>query len=296
MIVVLVQNHGFHSIGSLSESLGSQRFGTKYRYRDSESGRLEGDCCRSTSRPTPAASVPTSSRCTPRASSSRPSRTPRRRPPTAARSSSTSRRTHGLRPGRRRLVGRARQRRLGARLDAGRLRRLPGAQEAQRPLIAPTRPSKTPLRGPNDDQARHARQRPRQLGGVVRGRPGQQTPWRRFLDEVAQAGYTRIELGPYGYLPTDPSHLREELDNRGLTVTAGTIFEHLHRKDSWDSHVVGRLGRRRAHGGDGGRAPRRHPGLLARPGDRRHHRGRPADRPGVAGLRHPDQPAGQGDP
>lgn len=32
-----------------------------------------------------------------------------------------------------------------------------------------------------------------------------QTPWQRFLDEVAAAGYTRIELGPYGYLPTDPA-------------------------------------------------------------------------------------------
>lgn len=42
VIVVLVQNHGFASIGSLSESLGSQRFGTAYRYRD-ESGRLQGD-------------------------------------------------------------------------------------------------------------------------------------------------------------------------------------------------------------------------------------------------------------
>jgi inosose dehydratase len=63
----------------------------------------------------------------------------------------------------------------------------------------------------------------------------QQTPWRRFLDEVAAAGYTRIELGPYGYLPTDPSHLRDELDQRGLTMTAGTIFEHLHREDSWQS-------------------------------------------------------------
>jgi 3D-(3,5/4)-trihydroxycyclohexane-1,2-dione acylhydrolase (decyclizing) len=43
VIVVLVQNHGFHSIGSLSESLGSQRFGTSYRFRDTDSGRLEGD-------------------------------------------------------------------------------------------------------------------------------------------------------------------------------------------------------------------------------------------------------------
>lgn len=43
VIVVLVQNHGFHSIGSLSQSLGSQRFGTAYRARDSGSGRLDGD-------------------------------------------------------------------------------------------------------------------------------------------------------------------------------------------------------------------------------------------------------------
>ncbi len=42
IIVVLVQNHGFASIGALSESLGSQRFGTEYRYR-SASGRLDGD-------------------------------------------------------------------------------------------------------------------------------------------------------------------------------------------------------------------------------------------------------------
>jgi len=43
IIVVLVQNHGFHSIGSLSESLGSQRFGTRYRYRNDATGRLDGE-------------------------------------------------------------------------------------------------------------------------------------------------------------------------------------------------------------------------------------------------------------
>ncbi|MFH8568084.1 3D-(3,5/4)-trihydroxycyclohexane-1,2-dione acylhydrolase (decyclizing) [Streptomyces sp. NPDC017993] len=43
VIIVLVQNHGFASIGSLSESLGSQRFGTKYRFRNGDSGRLDGD-------------------------------------------------------------------------------------------------------------------------------------------------------------------------------------------------------------------------------------------------------------
>jgi 3D-(3,5/4)-trihydroxycyclohexane-1,2-dione acylhydrolase (decyclizing) len=42
IIVVLVQNHGFASIGALSESLGSQRFGTAYRKRTGD-GRLDGD-------------------------------------------------------------------------------------------------------------------------------------------------------------------------------------------------------------------------------------------------------------
>ena len=42
IIVVLVQNHGFASIGALSESLGSQRFGTAYRKRSGD-GRLDGD-------------------------------------------------------------------------------------------------------------------------------------------------------------------------------------------------------------------------------------------------------------
>ena len=43
LTIVLVQNHGFASIGALSESLGSQRFGTSYRFRNPESGSLDGD-------------------------------------------------------------------------------------------------------------------------------------------------------------------------------------------------------------------------------------------------------------
>ncbi|MQM26069.1 3D-(3,5/4)-trihydroxycyclohexane-1,2-dione acylhydrolase (decyclizing) [Glycomyces albidus] len=43
VVIVIVQNHGFASIGALSESLGSQRFGTAYRYRDAETGLLDGD-------------------------------------------------------------------------------------------------------------------------------------------------------------------------------------------------------------------------------------------------------------
>lgn len=69
--------------------------------------------------------------------------------------------------------------------------------------------------------------------------PGQ-TPYTRFLDEVAASGYQWIELGPYGYLPTDPEQLSDELAARDLKLSAGTVFEHLHRDgtaadDNWNS-------------------------------------------------------------
>jgi 3D-(3,5/4)-trihydroxycyclohexane-1,2-dione acylhydrolase (decyclizing) len=42
IIIVLIDNHGYASIGGLSKSVGSDGFGTKYRYRD-ESGQLTGE-------------------------------------------------------------------------------------------------------------------------------------------------------------------------------------------------------------------------------------------------------------
>ncbi|APX33611.1 3D-(3,5/4)-trihydroxycyclohexane-1,2-dione acylhydrolase (decyclizing) [Brachybacterium sp. P6-10-X1] len=43
VILVILQNHGWSSIGSLSQSHGSQRFGTKYRMRDESTGMLDGE-------------------------------------------------------------------------------------------------------------------------------------------------------------------------------------------------------------------------------------------------------------
>jgi 3D-(3,5/4)-trihydroxycyclohexane-1,2-dione acylhydrolase (decyclizing) len=42
LVVVLVDNRGFASIGALSETVGSQRFGTQYRFRDPEADLLTG--------------------------------------------------------------------------------------------------------------------------------------------------------------------------------------------------------------------------------------------------------------
>ncbi|MBI4570538.1 MAG: 3D-(3,5/4)-trihydroxycyclohexane-1,2-dione acylhydrolase (decyclizing), partial [Chloroflexi bacterium] len=41
--IVLLDNHGFGSIGGLSQSLGSGGFGTEYRYRNPATGLLDGD-------------------------------------------------------------------------------------------------------------------------------------------------------------------------------------------------------------------------------------------------------------
>jgi inosose dehydratase len=65
-----------------------------------------------------------------------------------------------------------------------------------------------------------------------------QVPWDRFLDEVAQAGYRWIELGPYGYLPTDPARLRDELDRRGLAVSGQAGFAALHRPGTFDESLA----------------------------------------------------------
>jgi inosose dehydratase len=65
-----------------------------------------------------------------------------------------------------------------------------------------------------------------------------QTPWHRFLDELAEAGYRWLELGPYGYLPTDPARLRDEVGRRGLRVSGQAVFGGLHNPDKWDQDLA----------------------------------------------------------
>jgi inosose dehydratase len=62
-----------------------------------------------------------------------------------------------------------------------------------------------------------------------------QTPWERFLDEIAEAGYAWTELGPYGYLPTDPAVLQRELSARGLGLTGGFTMFDLEQPGAWDA-------------------------------------------------------------
>jgi inosose dehydratase len=69
--------------------------------------------------------------------------------------------------------------------------------------------------------------------GVWFPNDSKQIPWARFMDEVAQAGYEWIELGPYGYLPTDLKTLTGELAKRRLTVCAATVISNLEEPSAW---------------------------------------------------------------
>jgi inosose dehydratase len=55
-------------------------------------------------------------------------------------------------------------------------------------------------------------------------------PFARVLDEIAAAGYEGTELGPYGYLPTEPDALRRELTSRRLGL--GSSFVPLPLEDA----------------------------------------------------------------
>jgi inosose dehydratase len=60
-----------------------------------------------------------------------------------------------------------------------------------------------------------------------------QTPWERYLDEAHDVGYRWTELGPYGYMPSDPAQLERELVARSLQLCAGIVMFDLERQDAW---------------------------------------------------------------
>jgi inosose dehydratase len=60
-----------------------------------------------------------------------------------------------------------------------------------------------------------------------------QVEWTRFLDEVAQAGYRWIELGPYGYLPPERARLSDELARRELRPAGTFVSFDLEDSDGW---------------------------------------------------------------
>ena len=51
--------------------------------------------------------------------------------------------------------------------------------------------------------------------------------WTQVLREASAAGYQGLELGPYGYMPLDVERTGQALEQHGLRIVAGTIFDDL---------------------------------------------------------------------
>jgi inosose dehydratase len=50
-----------------------------------------------------------------------------------------------------------------------------------------------------------------------------QIPYSQMLDELVETGYTGTELGDWGYMPTEPAALKEELEKRNQVVMLGAF-------------------------------------------------------------------------
>ncbi len=51
----------------------------------------------------------------------------------------------------------------------------------------------------------------------------QQVPFDRMLNELVETGYTGTELGDWGYMPTDPSALKAEIEKRKLVMLGAFV-------------------------------------------------------------------------
>ncbi len=64
--------------------------------------------------------------------------------------------------------------------------------------------------------------------GVIENIAGERTDYVRVLDEMQATGYAGTELGDWGFMPTDPVILRQELDSHGLQLFASWVSVALH--------------------------------------------------------------------
>jgi inosose dehydratase len=63
---------------------------------------------------------------------------------------------------------------------------------------------------------------------------GKQIPYTELLNEIQEAGYEGTELGPYGYLPTDPKKLASELSARQLKLIGSFVPIPLAHRSRYD--------------------------------------------------------------
>lgn len=64
--------------------------------------------------------------------------------------------------------------------------------------------------------------------GVIENVAGERGGYAQVLDEMQQTGFSGTELGDWGFMPTDPDVLRQELAARNLQLLASWVTVYLH--------------------------------------------------------------------
>ena len=67
--------------------------------------------------------------------------------------------------------------------------------------------------------------------GVIENVEGERGGYARVLDEMHETGFAGTELGDWGFMPTDPAVLRQELAARNLKLLASWVSVYLHDAD-----------------------------------------------------------------
>ncbi len=78
------------------------------------------------------------------------------------------------------------------------------------------------------------------------GLEGESIAYGQMLDELRETGYTGTELGDWGYMPTDPALLKQELEQRQLAMVGAFVpvalkNEHAHAQGEAHALRVARL-------------------------------------------------------
>ena len=64
--------------------------------------------------------------------------------------------------------------------------------------------------------------------GTIENTGGERLGYSQMLNELADAGFKATELGDWGFMPTDPEKLREEIEGRGLELTGSWVTVRLY--------------------------------------------------------------------
>ena len=196
IIIVLVDNHGFASIGGLSRSLGQGGFGTSYRLRSKESGQLDGDCLTvdyvANARSLGAHALQAGTLAELKE---------------ALREGQDAGPDHGDRGGNRPGGFACRVTNPGGTWRSPKSRRWPACGNRGPGMKRPARTNGITCERKRECMAKLLVGNAPCSWGTLEfdAAKGEQIPFDRMLDELADTGYTGTELGDWAYMPTDPA-------------------------------------------------------------------------------------------